>query len=207
MSKHDFDVGGILLFALASGIGLAWLLIKYDGDGGVIDQLGDFLVDFSQSDEQKLSQLEPDTQAKVRLLINNLANGVLDDTGTLRVIRIHIGQGKRTPAQEKAVIAAGRSAIGEKDHSYHEVGRAVDLYPINPDTGEPDLNGVRDDLFRTMHEAAWNVGLGGLAYSPYPFGSRRLINGKKGPIWDGGHVQNPGPYSSANEAWEAEGNG
>src|SRR4029079_19310938 len=82
------------------------------------------------------AQLEPETQDKVRELLGRMqAQGVT----------IHVGQTFRTSAEEKAAIEGGRSAV--KSNSWHESGRAADLYPIDPDTLQPDTAGKRADLF------------------------------------------------------------
>ena len=59
------------------------------------------------------------------------------------------------------------------------------------------------DLFRVMHQVWSSLGGQGLAYSPYPDGPNRLITGAKGRIWDGGHLEWHGPYTSAAEAYKA----
>jgi hypothetical protein len=192
MSKPG-NIGLAILGGMLAALGLGWLIIRHDGDGDVIDSLGDVLVNLTSSEEGRLQQLQPETQSMVRQLIQQLANAGL---------AIHVGQSLRTTAEEKSVIAAGKSGV--KSHSWHEIGRAVDLYPINPDTGAPDLDGLRDDLFQQMQQAAVAMGFDQIAYNPD--WSRRLIKNNKGKlIWDGGHIQWQSPYASIGDAVAAEG--
>lgn len=158
-----------------------------------IDSIGDALVEFTTTEETRLSQLEPDTQAQVRALIQTLAN---------QGLHVHVGQTLRTQAAEKQAIATGHSAV--KTHSWHEIGRAVDLYPINPDTGAPDLDGVRDDLFMQMQQVAVQVGFTQLAYHD-DWTRRYLVNAQGKKIWDGGHMEWHGPYATIADAVAAEG--
>lgn len=162
-------------------------------DGGPVDQLGDALVTLTSSDEARLAKLEPSTQEQVRGLIADLA---------AQGLSVKVGQTLRTPAEEKADVAAGKSSA-TLVHSWHEIGRAVDLYPIDPATGAPDLNGSNVDLFHTMVDAATARGFRSLAFNSD--GSRRYINTTRGPVWDGGHLEWRAPYGSIAEAIAAEG--
>jgi hypothetical protein len=173
---------------LAAG-GLAWWLSR---DYDPIDELGDLVADLTSTDESRLAQLQPDVSDRVRMLIAQLNS---------EGIRIKVGQTLRTSAQEKAVIEAGKSAV--KTHSWHELGRAVDLYPLDPDSGQPDLDGVHVELFQRMHEVAEGLGFRSIAFNSD--GSKHLIQGKNGPIWDGGHIEWREPYGSIAEAVAAEG--
>jgi hypothetical protein len=65
----------------------------------------------------------------------------------------------------------------------------VDLYPIDPETGQPDLNGKRTELFRIMHERAELHGWRGIAFNAD--GTKRYLNTSKGRVWDGGHLEFP----------------
>lgn len=181
-----------ILIATGAGIGVvAWWLSRERFDP--IDELGDVLVQLTTTDESRLSSMQPDAQAAARQLIAALAADG---------IRVKVGQTFRTPAQEKAVIDAGRSAV--KTHSWHELGRAMDLYPFNPDTGKPDLDGERVDVFARMHQIAGEMGWRGIAFNSD--GSKRLITNAKGQkIWDGGHLEWRSPYGSIAEAVAAEG--
>jgi hypothetical protein len=116
---------------------------------------------------------------------------------------VHVGQTLRSSAQEKDAIASGHSSSTLKV-SWHQLGRAVDLYPIDPDTGVADTSGARDDLFQQMVATARTLGFRSLAYEDDGV-TRHYIQGTKGPIWDGGHLEWRAPYSSISEAVAAEG--
>jgi hypothetical protein len=161
--------------------------------GYAINSVGDTLADLTSTEEGRLEKLEPTTQSLVRQLLDQLAS-----QGTT----VYVGSTIRTVAQEKADVAAGKSSKGQV-YSWHNLGRAVDLYPVNPDTGKPDYNGVRYDLFSIMASVATSLGFRSLAYNAD--GSRHYLNTVKGPIWDGGHLEYHGPYSSLSEAIAAEG--
>ena len=175
---------------------MPWLLLALAGVAAFLlfgDEIGDQVVQLTSSAEERLAKLQPDVQAQLRALLDGLA---------AEGISVHVGQTLRTPAQEKAVIDAGKSAV--KSHSWHELGRAVDLYPINPDTGNADLKGARVDLFRRMHEIAGALGWRGIAFTSD--GEKRFITNAEGkPIWDGGHLEWRAPFGSIAEAVAAEG--
>ncbi len=181
-----------ILLGLLAAIGLGIWLVERDGKGDLGDQIGDALVTLTTSEEHRLSQLESETQAQVRALVQSLKNDGLD---------IFVGSTLRTQAAEKAAIASGHSAV--KTHSWHELGRAADLYPVNPDTAAPDLEGIRDDLFVQMQQRAVELGFHQIAYNDD--WSRRYITTSKGKTWDGGHVEWHGPYDTIALAVEAEG--
>jgi hypothetical protein len=176
---------------IASGAAAWWYFGRERFD--IIDEIGDAVVELTSTDEARLAQLGPATQAAARELIAQLAQ---------QGIGVKVGQTLRTPAQEKAAIDAGRSAV--KTHSWHEIGRALDLYPIDPATGSADLDGVNVELFRQMHEIAAAVGFRGIAFNDD--GSKRYITNSAGKkIWDGGHLEWRSPYGSIAEAVASEG--
>jgi len=170
--------------------GLVALLVLFTSAG---DEIGDAIVELTTSDESRLSQMQPDAETATRQLIAQLAG---------QGMKVHVGQTFRTPAQEKSAIDSGHSGV--KTHSWHELGRAVDLYPIDPDTGSPDLNGTRLDLFQQMHAVAESIGFHSIAFNAD--GTRHLITNNAGKkIWDGGHLEWRPPYGTIAEAWQAEG--
>ena len=188
MEKTDWLLVGIaVILAVAAAtimfpdtIGEAF---KYAGDSVL-----DTLVVLTTSEESRLQNLEPETQQKVRELLATLqAQG----------LTVYVGQTFRTSAQEQSAIDSGHSAV--RTHSWHESGRAVDLYPIDPDSLQPDLNGKRDDLFIQMQQAAVAMGFNQIAYDS---GWQRVYHtnnaGKK--FWDGGHIEWHGPFVSASDA-------
>jgi len=119
-------------------------------------------------------------------------------------IRLRRGQTVRSEEQQRRLVETGASAAL---FSWHLVGRAIDAYPIDPATGQPDMEGRNIDLFRKMHVIWAELGGLGLAFSPYPEGPIRLITVKKNgvpkKIWDGGHLEFHGPFASAKQAWLA----
>ena len=181
-----------IVAGMAAGLGAFWLRHR-DDPGSLVDQVTDTVVELTTSDETRLSQLEPSTQGQVRLLIQELAN---------QGIAVKVGQTLRTSAQEKDAIDSGHSAV--KTVSWHQLGRAVDLYPIDPDTGAADLNGARDDLFQSMVSVARGLGFRSLAYEDDGV-TRHYIQGSKGKIWDGGHLEWRAPYATIAEAVATEG--
>lgn len=116
-------------------------------------------------------------------------------------IDLHTGSTRRSAEQQAANVEKGVSAASI---SWHMSGRGVDAYPIDPATGQPDLKARRPDLFRIMHREWAKLGGFGLAYSPYPEGPNRLITTTKGKIWDGGHLEFHGPYTTAAAAYNAD---
>lgn len=100
-------------------------------------------------------------------------------------IPVKVGQVGRTGEEQAAALAAGRSAASL---SQHERGLAVDLYPLDPATGRPDLAGKNTALYRRMHAVAAGLGWRGLAFNPD--GSVRYLTARDGRrFWDGAHLQ------------------
>lgn len=110
----------------------------------------------------------------------------------------------RTSAQEKKLIEDGKTAA-TLTHSWHELRRAVDLYPIDPDTGKPDDNGRRLDLYIAMHAKAKAMGFRGIAFEADGVTKHYIKNSKGKLVWDGGHLECRGPYATIAQAWAAEG--
>jgi hypothetical protein len=136
------------------------------------------------SEEARMAQLLPQVRSALQAL-----RARLDAEG----IPTHVGSTRRDPDEQAAIVARGRSAT---KRSWHLLGRAVDLYPLDPATGQPDTAGRHFALFRRMHELADTVGpmtgrwgWRGLAFNAD--GSRRFITTNKGKVWDGGHLEFP----------------
>ncbi len=180
-------------FGALIGLGLALLIFDQAEGGTVLDELGDWFTDLTSSEQERLDQLEPGTRAAVdQLLAESQAAG----------FPLYVGQTRRTPAQEKALKDAGKTAAS-LSVSWHELGRAVDLYP-RLSTGAPDYNGTDLNAFRNFQAIAVNLGFRSLAFNDD--GSKRLITNSKGKkIWDGGHVEWRDPYDSIGAAVAAEG--
>ncbi len=172
------------LTALVIGV----YLIAQD-DGGLADELGDALDMLTSTEAYRLSRLEPQTRAMVQQLIADSWN----EDG----IRLTVGQTDRTPAQEKALVAGGKTAASLKV-SWHELGRAVDLYPDNRD--DPGSLGA----YQTFHARAVAMGFRSIAFNAD--GSKHLIKNSAGKmIWDGGHIEWREPYDTIAQAVQAEG--
>jgi len=187
MERLWFYVAG----GAAVGVAAFWWLHR-DEPGALLDKLADAVVTLTSTDEQRLAQLEPVTQEQVRGLIAELAN---------QGIRVKVGQTLRSSAAEKAVIESGHASANLKV-SWHQLGRAVDLYPLDAD-GKPDLSGEDLDVVRAIAMTAQSLGFRQLGFNGD--GSKRIIQGTNGPIWDSGHIEWREPYGSIAEAVQAEG--
>lgn len=191
MREHEillWTVGGLA----AATAGYAWW--TRNRAGSLIDKLGDSINMLTSTDEARLSQLQPDAQAAFRNLL-----GVLEADG----IRVKVGTTLRTAAAEKSAIETGHTSSTLKV-SWHQLGRAADLYPYDPATGAPDLDGKNTALFWRMHQLAADLGFRGIAFNAD--GTRRYITNAKGEkIWDGGHLEWRLPYGTIAEAVAAEG--
>jgi hypothetical protein len=183
---------------LAGGGGLvalsAWWSAR-DEDGGIVDTTVDVLTLLTSSEADRMAKLEPTTREELGALIDTLAGSGL---------RVFVGQTLRTAAQEKSNVDAGKTAAGLV-YSWHELGRAVDLYPIDPDTGKPDYAGKRVDLFQQMHAAAALAGWRGIAFQADGVTKRTITNSKGHPVWDGGHLEWRAPHATIAAAVAAEG--
>ena len=175
----------------AAGLGVFWWRHK-DEPGSLIDKVADAVVELTSSDESRLSQMQADAQAQTRALIQQLA-----DQG----ISVHVGQTLRSSAQEKAEVDAGHSSA-TLQVSWHQLGRAVDLYPLD-DNGNADYSGTNLDAIRAIANTAEQLGFRQLAFNSD--GSKKIIQSSKGPIWDSGHIEWRAPYNSISEAVAAEG--
>lgn len=189
MSEKGWYVFWGLLTAIIAG-----LMVFPDETAETFHAIGDFVYDLTTSEQSRFNQLQPDVQAQLTSLI-----GALDEQG----IRVRVGQTLRTKAQEQAQIDAGHSAV--KTHSWHELGRAVDLCPYDPATGALAIGNDSDiEVFRTLHATAAANGWRGIAFNSD--GSKMLITNSKGKkIWDGCHLEWRDPYGTIAEAVAVEG--
>lgn len=184
-----WSVGGVVAGAIA------WWLTHQDDAGSIFDQVTDAVVLLTSTDESRLEQMQADAQNETRILIQNLAN-----IG----INVKVGQTLRTDAAEKTLIADGATA-GDLVTSWHEIGRAVDLYPLDDD-GDAILNPTDDQLplFHAIADNANALGFRSIAFNDD--GTKRIIINSQGKgVWDGGHIEWRQPYSSISEAVAAEG--
>ncbi len=127
------------------------------------------------ADEAKLDQLLPH--------IRPLAVQLIDTLTTQHGMTMAIGRTGTTPKQQAGLIAAGKSAT---IHSWHLLGRAIDLYPVV----EGKLAGEKDEgLYRLMHIEAYKLGWEGIAYALDGSWNKRYIKTVTGVIWDAPHLQ------------------
>lgn len=155
----------------------------------VIALVGRKALSPSSDDDAAPASLNPSEQARLEQLIPEAQTALVSLMARLRQLGIqtYVGSTRRNPAEQAAIVQRGNSAT---QHSWHLLGRAVDLYPRLPN-GQPDLNGSQLDAFRTMHAESKAFGWSGLAFNAD--GSKRLITttkgGKQAKVWDGGHLQ------------------
>jgi hypothetical protein len=100
-------------------------------------------------------------------------------------IETFIGSTYRTVEQQAAAVA---NRASDTEQSWHRLRRAVDLYPIDPETGFWDGEGrTWDTLFRRMHDVAAAHGFRGIAFvGPGGQGARKFLSSGR---WDGGHLE------------------
>lgn len=193
MTREE-KIAAFLMVGGAATVGAAWWSSR-DEDGGIVDTTLDVLTLLTSTEASRMEKLGPETQSKLSDLIFALAGAGL---------KVYVGQTLRTAAQEKANVEGGKTAAGLK-YSWHELGRAVDLYPIDPATGRADLEGRRVDLFQQMHATAKSMGWRGIAFLEDGVTKRTILNSKGHAIWDGGHLEDRGSYATIAEAVAAEG--
>lgn len=159
-----------VLLLLALGALAAFLL--YKGPDAVVEFV---MRALGKAEAARRAQLVPSAQ----LALDGLRLELEERHG----IRTFVGQTRRTSSEQKVLVAGGAS---DTEQSWHLVDRAVDLYLVDPATGDPDLNAkLPDSMWLTMHQVAnrwgWRV----------PF--RDLTTGKrkylKSGAWDGGHLE------------------
>lgn len=100
----------------------------------------------STAEVVRLNKLQPRVRALVLAMRARLNAAGLD---------CFLGDTMRTGAEERAHLAAGRSAISV---SYHQSGRAADIYMKNA-RGRPDVAARDRRAYDAMHAAARAVGL------------------------------------------------
>ena len=201
--NREEKIAAFLAIGGATIAGAAWwsahdgggVVDAIDEGGGIVDALIDKATLVTTSEAARMLGLQPDVGAALNTLIAALAADGLN---------VYVGQTLRTKAQEQANVDAGKTAAGLK-YSWHSIGRAVDLYPINPDTGKPDLAGKRIDLFQRMHAKAKELGWRGIAFLPDGVTKWIITNSKGKGIWDGGHIEWRSPHATIAAAISAEG--
>jgi hypothetical protein len=132
-------------------------------------------VKLGLTEKSRLDMLQPHVRSRVEELIRRMAE---------KGIKLYVGSTKRTREKQAKIVSAGRSAAPV---SWHLLGRAVDIYPVDPVTGKPDTSGKNINLFKTMMKEAEALGFRQLAFKPD--GSKLYIMGAKGEFWDAGHIE------------------
>ena len=191
---RETKIGAFLVAGGAAVAGAAWWSTR-DEDGGILETAMDAITLLTSSETSRMDKLLPEVGDRLLELI-----AVLADRG----IKVYVGQTLRTAAQERANVEAGKTSAGLR-YSWHELGRAVDLYPVDPATGKADLQGRRVDLFIEMHKAAKAIGWRGIAFEADGVTKHNLRNAKGRPVWDGGHLEWRAPYATILAAIAAEG--
>jgi hypothetical protein len=161
--------------------------------GYAINAVGDTVQSFTSTAEGRLQKLEPTTQGLVRQVIADLNS---------QGYQVTVGETLRTVAAEKADVAAGKSSATQV-YSWHNIGRAVDLYMVDPATGSTDYAGANDTLYQALANTATSYGFRSLAYNAD--GSRHYLNTVKGSVWDGGHIEYHGDNATLAAAIASEG--
>lgn len=125
------------------------------------------------SEKRKLDALVPGVRTAVETIRARLA---------ARGIKTIVGSTRRTDTEQAALVAKGSSAT---NNSWHELGRAIDLYPVGAAGGIAKESEV--DLYRAMVEEARKLGGESLAFNSD--GTKRYITTSAGKVWDAGHLQ------------------
>jgi len=150
-------------------------------------------MNLTPAELSRMQRLTAETRERVWRVIEDMAALGFD---------VFVGSTARTAEETAKAVATGHSSKDQK-HSWHELGRAADLRRRKADGGINFDQGPESEPFwRALYEAATKHGVRSLAYRPD--GSKLILNGSKGPIWDSGHVEYRHPYSTLAEAWDAE---
>lgn len=144
----------------------------------------------------RLTLLTPETLWRVERVIQKMKDRGFD---------IYVGGTRRTKAEELAARASGHSGQNQTS-SWHMLGRAADLRLRAAGGGASfDQSEASEPFWRALYEEATALGLRSLAYRPD--GSKFIIQGARGPLWDSGHVEWRAPFGTLAEAMAAEGRG
>ena len=165
------------VFALLALGGLVALLL-YKGPGELAATVEEFVMRaLGKGELAKRATLVPAAQLAL--------DGMRLELEETHGIQTFIGQTRRMAEEQAINIAAGRS---DTANSWHLAGvdRAVDLYLVDPKTGQPDLNArLPDAQWLTMHQVAAKWGFT-IPFRDLTTGKRKLLKSGK---WDGGHIE------------------
>lgn len=125
------------------------------------------------SEEKKLAALQPHIRTRVETIRARLA---------ARGVKTIVGSTRRTDAEQEALVDKG---VSSTNNSWHELGRAVDLYPVGAEGGIAKESEIA--LYRVLVEEA--VKLGATSYAFNADGSKKYLTNKAGKkYWDAGHI-------------------
>lgn len=96
----------------------------------------------TEAEQRRFRKLVPSVRRALTTLRQALAN---------EGIPTFVGQTYQTAEDNAENLEEGRSATST---SWHRAGRAVDLYIVDPRTGEPDMRGKRTDLYKVYGRVA-----------------------------------------------------
>jgi hypothetical protein len=140
----------------------------------------------SESEATRLAKLQPDVRDRVQQL---------REAAAAEGIETFVGSTKRSDDEQAAKLAAGLSTTS---NSWHELGRALELYVMAPDSAgklQPDF-GVKmgtADKYRRLHKLSKRFGGNGIPYTGEDGGAPFTADGKPAKlsngIWDVGHIE------------------
>ncbi len=141
----------------------------------------------------RIQRLTAQTRERVLRVIEDLAAQGFD---------VYVGRTIGTAADTAAAVASGHASKG-MTHDWHELGRAADLRRRAANGGPDfDQSAASEPFWRALYAAATAHGMRSLAYRDD--GSKLIIHGAHGDIWDSGHVEYRAPYATLAEAVAAE---
>lgn len=140
---------------------------------------------------RKLGNAEAERRERLLPKVRTAFDGVRAELAAVHGIELAIVSTRRTEDEQAAKVAAGVSATNQ---SWHLLGRAVDVQTGRRNSAGAvvwDPNGKDLASYQRLHEVARRYGFRGVPQgSPFDSkGNRAYINGSKGPIWDGGHLE------------------
>lgn len=147
--------------------------------------------ELTESEAARLDKLERDVRVQVERL---------REAAAAEGIETFVGSTRRSEAEQNAKLAAGLSTT---KNSWHELGRALELYVVGPD-GKPDMKVAQpgsQEKYRRLHQLAKRFGGNGIPYTGEGGGAPFTADGKKATLsngaWDVGHIEFRMPTTSS----------
>lgn len=165
---------------LLLAIGALVALLLYKGPDKVAATVEEWVMRaLGKSEAARRAQLLPSAQ----LALDGLRLQLEEAHG----IQTFVGSTLRTTNEQSVLVKGGAS---DTEASWHLLGRAVDLYVIDPATGQPDMKArtaqpSQGDLYLKLHQVAAEWGWHGIAYD-LATGKKKYL---KSGAWDGGHLE------------------